>query len=40
LAAFTTPMKNRAFRAVSWGRYRSTWARCRTHGRFPAMVAA
>jgi hypothetical protein len=30
LAAFTMPMKNRAFRAVSWGRCRSAWARCRT----------
>jgi DNA replication protein DnaC len=39
LAAFTTPMKNRAFRAVSWGRCRSTWARCRTQGRFSAVIA-
>ena len=39
LAAFTTPMKNRAFRAVSWGRCRATWARCRTQGRFSAVVA-
>ena len=39
LAALTTPMKNRAFRAVSWGRCRSTWARCRTQGRFSAVIA-
>ena len=39
LAAFTMPMKNRAFRAVSWGRCRATWARCRTQGRFSAVVA-
>ena len=38
LAAFTMPMKNRAFRAVSWGRCRSTWARCRTQGRFSAVI--
>ena len=39
LAAFTMPMKNRAFRALSWGRCRATWARCRTQGRFSAVIA-
>ena len=39
LAAFTMPMKNRAFRAVSWARCLATWARCRTDGAFWAVVA-
>src|SRR6185437_3116570 len=39
LAAFTTPMKNRAFRVVSSGWCRCTWARCRNKGRFSAVIA-
>ena len=33
------PMENRAFRAVSWGRCRATWVRCRTEGVLWAVVA-
>jgi len=39
LAAFTMPTENRTIRAVSWVRCRSTRGRCRTDGRFLAMIA-
>jgi hypothetical protein len=39
LAAFTTLTENRTIRAVLWVRCRSTWVRCRTDGRFLAMIA-
>jgi hypothetical protein len=32
------PMENRAIRAVSWGRCRAPWARCRTGGVLRAVM--